>query len=199
MKKSPDITWLKIVDSTNAEAGRRIPESDRDSVFAAFEQTAGRGQGDHEWSSLPGQNLTLSILFHPGIEARDADLLSCAVTLGIRDYLLSYRISSRIKRPNDIWVGTDKISGMLIENVIEGSGIKHTIIGIGFNLNQTEWPENIPNPVSLSILTGKKYEVKVEAGKLCAFIFNRLDLISSDAGKVLLRKEFSANSFMLRE
>jgi len=191
MKNTPDIQWLKIVDSTNAEARRRISECCEDIVIAASEQTAGRGQGDHKWSSLPGQNITLSILIHPGLEVQDADLLSCAVTLGIIDYLTSNGVRSRIKLPNDIWVGADKISGMLIENILDGSLIRESIIGIGLNLNQTEWPADIPNPVSLSLLTGKKYKAKDEAASLCSFIFNRISDFSSDSGRSLLRREFA--------
>ncbi len=57
----------------------------------------------------------------------------------------------RIKWPNDIYVADRKICGILIENSITANGINHCIVGMGINVNQTEFRSDAPNPVSLSM------------------------------------------------
>ena len=114
------IIWVESSKSTNSELRRRIDSLDNLSVIAAAEQTAGRGQGDHSWFSSPRTNLTFSMLlrFGPGfpvtLGASEAVTVTHIAALAVRDYLLTKGIDSRIKWPNDIWVGDRKICGMLI-------------------------------------------------------------------------------------
>lgn len=77
----------------------------------------------------------------------------------MREFFAEYGIEVWMKPPNDIWVGARKICGMLIENILQGREISKTIFGIGVNVNQTEFPDFLPNPVSMAQLTGKKYEL----------------------------------------
>ncbi len=66
----------------------------------------------------------------------------------------------RIKWPNDIYVGYQKLGGMLILNTLKGDKIEHTVVGIGLNINQKVFDNNLPNPVSLSLLTGQDHPVE---------------------------------------
>lgn len=170
------------------------------SVVATLEQTAGRGQGTHTWHSRKGCNLTFSILFRPEkLNVSDILLLTCATTLGIRDYLADKGVEAGIKWPNDIWVGKRKICGILIENILDGNSVSASIIGIGFNLNQCRWPANLPNPVSLKQLTGKKYDLKEELASLTDKVCRRFSQMGSDAGRSKLQEEFGKNVFRLPE
>ena len=168
MEKLTGIRWYDTVESTNDEARKAVGELDNLSVFAARCQTAGRGQGDHKWHSRPGENLTFSVVMKFGegglapLAARDMLLITETVTLALRRYLLRKRISARIKWPNDIYVGDRKICGILIENILQGPEVSSSIVGIGLNLNQTEFPPDLPNPVSLSLLTGRHYDTEKE-------------------------------------
>ena len=193
------IIWLDKTESTNKCIREAFESSDNLSVIAATEQLACRGQGDHTWHSLRGQNLTFSMLFKPsGMEAKDIQLISCAVTLGILDYLKSEGIQNcRIKWPNDIWVGDKKICGILIENILDGTFVKGSIIGIGFNLNQDHWPPELPNPISLKQLSGKCYDPHAELKILTEKICRRLAHTDYDDGRRELQEEFGKNVFRL--
>ena len=134
-------------------------------------QTAGRGCGSNSWESERGKNLTFSVLLHPTEIPADSQFrISEAVSVAICETLercfrpLSPADSSpdsgeqevTIKWPNDIYVGDRKICGILIENQLRGRLISDSIVGIGLNVNQTEFRSDAPNPVSVAQITGHK-------------------------------------------
>ena len=111
-------------------------------------QDDGRGQGSHKWHSKPGENLLLSLLLFPAfLSASDQFQLSRVASLALIDTLKYLGLLPDIKWPNDILINRRKLAGILIENGISGKNLSHTIIGIGLNLNQTEFP---PFPVEAS-------------------------------------------------
>lgn len=159
---------FREVSSTNSVLAdmalkEKLPEG---TVITADFQTFGRGQKDNRWESRRGENLTFSILLYPDfIEPAEQFILSMAISLGVADYLSEFTNDYRIKWPNDIYVGNDKISGILIENSIEGSNIRYSIAGIGLNLNQTEF-SGAANPVSLKMITGMEHVPDQEIDRL---------------------------------
>ena len=160
MKAEIPITWFDSIDSTNSEARRRLPANAKMSVYAAKFQTAGRGQRGNKWSSAAGQNLTFSVLLNfthpqmPDLAVRNQFLLSIASALSVSDLLRKLNIRNTIKWPNDIYIGRRKVCGMLIENIVGNAGLEHSIIGIGLNLNQTEFPPELVNPTSVLVSSG---------------------------------------------
>lgn len=163
-----NIIWLESTDSTNDELRRRLNLSGNLTIIAAERQSAGRGQGDHTWHSEPGRNLTFSVLLrHRCLKASDALAVTSIMALGIRDYLHTKGIEPWIKWPNDIWVSEKKICGILVENSMRAGKIDFSIVGVGLDLNQTEWPSDLPNPVSLKELTGTEYDTREELRQLC--------------------------------
>ena len=197
------IIWLDSAKSTNSELRMRLEELDNLSVIAAVEQTAGRGQGSHTWYSSPRTNLTFSILYRfpedgQGLlKVADMLLVTQITTLGIRDYLLSKGITAGIKWPNDIWVGDRKICGILIENILDGDRIEASIVGIGLDVNEETWPEELPNPVSMKQLTGVHYELVSELEELCESISKRYFQSMDEEGRKSLEKEFTKHMFRL--
>lgn len=197
------IIWLDSAKSTNSELRMRLGELDNLSVIAAVEQTAGRGQGSHTWYSSPRTNLTFSILYRfpedgQGLlKVADMLLVTQITTLGIRDYLLSKGITAGIKWPNDIWVGDRKICGILIENILDGDRIEASIVGIGLDVNEETWPEELPNPVSMKQLTGIHYELVSELEELCESISKRYFQSMDEEGRKSLEKEFTEHMFRL--
>lgn len=186
------ITWLKSTDSTNSELRRRLKQSDDLSIIAAEMQSAGRGQGEHTWHSEPGRNLTFSILLrHRCLKASDALAVTSIMTLGICDYLRTKGIEPWIKWPNDIWVGEKKICGILVENTVNAGKIEFSIVGVGLDLNQTEWPPELPNPVSLKNLTGKEYDTHQELRQLSDALARRSAQASAPGGAAEIIDEFS--------
>ena len=152
-------------------------------VWSDF-QTEGKGQISNVWESEAGQNLTFSMLFFPScVAASEQFLLSQFVSLGIVDYLKnSVGMSDvTIKWPNDIYWKNKKICGILIENLLVGPSISHTIVGIGLNVNQKKFLSDAPNPVSMSMATKRTFNVEVELPKLVESIKARyLQLIKND-------------------
>lgn len=130
-------------------------------IFAAHEQTAGIGQRGNCWVSAPHENLTGSVILKPHfLPFADQFRLTQAVSLALIDFLdpfLPNHCKLQIKWPNDIYVDTKKICGILISNQIKGEHMGTSIIGIGLNVNQTQFPDWVPNPVSLRQITGETY------------------------------------------
>ena len=152
MKNKTDIIWLDSAESSNDEARKAIDSLDNLSVVAVVNQTKGRGQGDHDWSTSPGQNLTFSIILkNLQLSAMVLPDISLETARSVVDFLASYRICARIKLPNDVYVGDNKICGILIENSLKGGLIDWSIIGVGINVYQDSWPEWIPNPTSMTL------------------------------------------------
>jgi BirA family biotin operon repressor/biotin-[acetyl-CoA-carboxylase] ligase len=188
------IKWFKELDSTNDELLRHISEYDNLSVVAALRQTAGRGQRGNRWVSEGGENLTFSLLLRPsGLPATEFMSLTYLATLSVKGWLCSQGVPAVIKWPNDIYVGNRKICGMLVENTLSGRRIAASVIGIGLNLNQTEFPGELTNPTSLKRLTGKDYPLEETLKELLeGFDFPALE---SRAGRVRLWEDYQDGLF----
>jgi BirA family biotin operon repressor/biotin-[acetyl-CoA-carboxylase] ligase len=199
MEDSAAIIWLKLTDSTNDEARRRLDVLDNLSVVAARTQTSGRGQGDHTWTSEPGQNLTFTFVlkFPPCAPLAASEILRITqtVTYALREYLLSKGVAARIKWPNDIYVGDKKICGILIENILDGKQVAASMVGIGLNLNQLRFPADLPNPVSLRQLTGRRYDLREELVLLREELKKSASLLDSQEGRTELARYFDAYVF----
>ena len=190
------IKWFGELDSTNNELLRHIRDYDNLSVIAAVSQTAGRGQRGNRWLSKPGDNLTFSLLLRPEkLPAREVMALTCLATLAVRDTLRGEGVPAVIKWPNDIYVGKKKICGMLVENGLDGADIDWSVIGIGINLNQTEFPGEILNPVSLKRLTGRTYELEPFLEKVCGEVEKRLPELASAESRNGLREAYEQDLF----
>ena len=128
-------------------------------VVVADYQTAGKGCGTNSWESERGKNLTFSMLIHPtDIPASQQFRITEVVSVALCEVLEQYIGDVSIKWPNDIYMGDKKICGVLIENRLQGNVIVDSIIGIGLNVNQTEFVSDAPNPVSLCQLLGREID-----------------------------------------
>ncbi len=165
MTKKHDIIWLDSTDSTNYEAKRHISNIDNLSVLSALKQTSGRGQAGNSWSSADGENLLFSIVLRfddSPFQAYDQFAISQAAALSVVDFLAQHSIEAKIKWPNDIYVGNNKICGILIENTLKGEFLSSSIVGIGINVNQKDFPSELPNPISMISLMedGKRFDLR---------------------------------------
>ena len=190
------IKWFEEVDSTNNELLRHVGDYDNLSVVAAVNQTAGRGQRGNRWISAPGDNLTFSFLLKPsGLPAREVMAVTCLATLAVRDALREEGVPAVVKWPNDIYVGRRKICGMLVENGLEGTDIAWSVVGIGINLNQTEFPGSVLNPTSLKRLTGRDYDPGSFLEKLCNRLESLLPALHNPEGRNGLRNAYERDLF----
>lgn len=159
-----DLRLYETLDSTNKESQRLLVSGQKlhGSAILALSQTEGRGQYGRSWFSQPGHHLAISIILQPSnMPLEDLPLLSLKTSIAVVRSLMALApdLKPRIKWPNDIYVGDLKLAGILIENSITSSKVQHSIIGIGMNVNESEFPSDIPNPVSLFMLTGRKFEI----------------------------------------
>jgi BirA family biotin operon repressor/biotin-[acetyl-CoA-carboxylase] ligase len=108
----------------------------------------------------------MSMLLYPAFLSASAQFhLSRMVSLALCDVLRTLGIESRIKWPNDILSNKGKIAGILIEHSITAGKLTHSILGIGLNLNQAEFPD-FPVPASSVRLESGKFSDVSEVGKL---------------------------------
>ena len=166
MTKKHDIIWFDSVNSTNDVARCHIHDLDNLSVVSASCQTSGRGQGDRRWLSEPGRNLLFSIVLksssgRESLKAHEQFAISATTAESVVELLERHGIGAWIKPPNDIYVGRDKICGILIENSLRGNILEHSIIGVGLNVNQTEFDPTLPNPISMSSITAETYDTHI--------------------------------------
>ena len=159
------IIRIDETDSTNRWMKELIQlhpseETQHEMVVVCDYQTAGRGCGSNSWEAEQGKNLLMSVLMHPKkVSARTQFIITQIVSVALCrtiETVIGSEHRVTIKWPNDIYVGDKKICGVLIENSIAGRRIKDCIIGIGLNVNQTEFRSDAPNPVSIAQLTGKE-------------------------------------------
>ncbi len=169
---------------------------DEGTVVRAIEQTAGKGQPGNHWESEAKKNITMSLLLRPEfLSIVDHFYISIAISLGITDYLNSKDINGVcIKWPNDIYVDSNKICGILIENSIIGHTIDSSIIGIGLNINQKIFLSNAPHPISLTNITGETYDVQSELNLLCNYLFRRYAMLAN-GGQEKLKEEYIARLY----
>ena len=154
------IYHFDITASTNDDA-RDEKYREGDVVWADF-QTAGRGQRGHEWHSRKGENLTFSVVLEPTfVPIAKQFSVSEIVALSLVDMLAEYGIDAKIKWTNDIYVGDKKLVGILIEHSLAPTSLRRTIVGVGINVNQTEFDASLPNPVSMAQLLGKELNAEV--------------------------------------
>jgi BirA family biotin operon repressor/biotin-[acetyl-CoA-carboxylase] ligase len=167
-----NLITIKQVDSTNNYLKDLLSNSkpvSEGTVIMAESQYAGRGQQQNRWHSEDGKNLTFSILLKPIFLAVTQQFdLTRAVSLGIINALEPHLGAQvKIKWPNDIYFENGKLGGILIENMVQGSQIKNSIVGIGLNINQEGFPLDVPNAVSLKQILRKDYDLKLLLSDIC--------------------------------
>jgi BirA family transcriptional regulator, biotin operon repressor / biotin---[acetyl-CoA-carboxylase] ligase len=139
---SPTIFTLETIDSTNNEAKRLIEKGYTHLVVTADAQTAGKGQQGRQWQSNLGGLYYSYATTTPSFNHQDID----TVTLDVGNRLINLirsltNIPVELEWPNDIILGFKKCGGILIECNSSASKVSpnYAIIGIGLNLNQTEF------------------------------------------------------------
>jgi BirA family biotin operon repressor/biotin-[acetyl-CoA-carboxylase] ligase len=146
------ITMIEHIDHTTStnDLAHDAKYRHMDIIWAEH-QSAGRGQRGHTWHSTEGENITFSVVLEPHfLPITEQFLLSEIVALALVETLRHYNIACRIKWTNDIYAEDNKIAGVLIEHALSGERIERTIVGIGLNVNQREFPAELPNPTSMA-------------------------------------------------
>jgi BirA family biotin operon repressor/biotin-[acetyl-CoA-carboxylase] ligase len=151
------IHYIEQTTSTNDEARKECYDH-LDAIWSEY-QTSGRGQRGHSWHSAEGENVTFSVVLKPTfLPVVEQFLLSEVVALALVDTMAEYGIECRIKWTNDLYAGDSKLAGVLIEHQLSTEGFVRTIVGIGLNVNQREFPADLPNPTSMALLRSVSFD-----------------------------------------
>ena len=142
-------------------------------VVITDEQTAGKGQRGNTWEAEPRQNLTFSVILKPTFLAVNKQFyLNIVICLALKDYLRQKTSGTlHIKWPNDILVHEKKISGILIENQLQGNLISNSVAGIGLNMNQKSFRS--ATATSLSLVIGQEFDLGEELSIVLGCIESR--------------------------
>jgi len=199
----PDFKFYNVVDSTNDIAKEliRCKSNVNGTVIQAEHQLKGRGRKNNVWESNPKENLLFSIIITPqSIHPSRQFLINELVSVTLRDFLQTHIPDApvKIKWPNDVYVGNKKIAGILIEHSITGASITHSIIGIGVNVNQTDFNPLLPCPTSLKIETGRHHDVKELCINYSHTFLNLFDSFSAEK-EPALTATYTNHLFRLHE
>jgi BirA family transcriptional regulator, biotin operon repressor / biotin---[acetyl-CoA-carboxylase] ligase len=171
--------WLET-DSTNllasraaAEADTRLEARSEGEVFLAEEQTAGRGRGNNQWYSERGTGIYCSVILRPQITPSDTLWLSLISAVAVQDAVKEITgQATDIRWPNDLLINDKKFSGILAELSTEADRVRYAIVGIGVNVNQQAFPQDLrDSATSLRLATGREWS-RVE---LTAALLKSLD------------------------
>ena len=188
---------LSEVDSTNNFAATLISDQlcQNGAVIMADYQSKGKGQRGNTWTANKGENLILSLVYMPdNLSVLEQIQLNWCTSLAIVSVLSDFEIHATVKWPNDIFVGKNKIAGILIENQLIGQRVSSSIIGIGLNVNQL----NFQLPFATSMKIEKKstfsiYDVKKKlVDKMNDFIGLDFNVLKDKYEKILFHNNQAA-------
>lgn len=196
-----NIQFYGSLESTNTFATKCLKEAEvqEGTVICTDFQAAGKGHQGNRWESEDGKNLLFSVILYPSSVSPDNQyFISMAISLGIYDFLHNLVPEVKIKWPNDIYVKYDKIAGILIENSVMGETIESCIAGIGININQEKFSRDIPNPVSLKMITGKESDTRTCLMEVLNYLDNRYKQMLY-GNRDLIRDEYVSSMYRAGE
>ena len=146
-----------------------------------------------------GGNLIVSVVWEPAfLPASQQFLISEAVSLALVDTMAACGIETRIKWTNDIYAGDRKLVGTLIENNLSGGVIARSILGIGINVNQTEFDPSLPNPCSMRQLIGQTLDRDALQHRLAEALATRYEQLER-GDREALQADYRSHLYRLNE
>ena len=168
-------------------------------IVWAERQTAGRGQRGHSWSSVGGLDLTFSMLLCPAFLAASEQFWMLRVAaLALSDTFAEFGLEARIKWTNDIYIGDRKITGVLIENKLDGDRLSRMIIGTGINVNSLTFDPSLPNPTSMAAETGRSFDRQEVLERFAANIGRRYGMLKAGE-RDILKSDYDARLYAIGE
>ena len=194
-----DLRFFDTLESTNKYCELLDPASVGEfTVVCARRQTSGIGQRGNVWVSEPYKNLTFSIVLKPlFLKAAEQYSLTMALAVAVAETVTTLLSGKRavIKWPNDIYVEDRKICGILTSNQLVGDAIRQSVCGIGLNVNQTLFPDWVPNPTSLRLEADREFDVEAVLASLLESVKDCYEALGGDAGS--LRDRYMSRLYRL--
>ena len=194
--------------STNADLPITVSKNSLNTniVLYTYKQRAGKGQIGRKWHSGVDKNLTFSL--HIGINqllAPNQFHFNLIISLALRDWIAFVLEDSavendacRIKWPNDIYTKNKKLAGILIQNTLVDKYISKSLVGIGVNVNELNFPDDLPNPVSFAQITEIEYDLNLLFANMLLYLekrFHDYDQMSFQK----LKKLYVAKMYLLNQ
>ena len=154
-----DIVYFKEIDSTNRYAKKLAAEgAAHGTLVLADTQTAGRGRRGHSWISPAGSSISMTLILRPEVPPAQVAKISLLTALATANAIRRVTgLDARIKWPNDIVAGGRKVCGMLMEMDATPEKVASVVAGVGINVHQTQFPEEIAHSASsLDLLAGRR-------------------------------------------
>lgn len=139
------VLYTQEIDSTNNWAKKEAAVGGPAGLTAIADiQTQGKGRRGREWKTQGGTNIMMTVLLRPEFSPEKASMLTIVMGLSVAQAIEKETgLQAQIKWPNDVVVSGKKLSGILTEMTTCGTGIDYVVSGVGINVNQTEFPEEI--------------------------------------------------------
>jgi BirA family transcriptional regulator, biotin operon repressor / biotin---[acetyl-CoA-carboxylase] ligase len=179
------IRFFSTIDSTNVLAMREAEKGAVEgTVYLADEQTSGRGRGAHEWHSPTGTGIYASIVLRPRVAPADVLWFSLAAGLAVREAVRTVTsLEADLRWPNDLLFGKRKFCGILTELNAEVTRVRHMVIGIGINVHQERFPDDLGSlATSLRIETGREWSRQALLVALLQALHHEVNALTSPTG-----------------
>lgn len=172
------------------------------SVFLAEEQTAGRGRGGNQWVSARSTGIYCSVILRPDLPPSEALIISLAAGLAVHSAIrhIDERMNPDLKWPNDVLLEGKKFCGILTEMNAEATRVRHIVVGIGINVNQVKFPEDLREiATSLQQASGSEWSrVELTAALLKSLHREYRDLLEKPGAHDSVLRRFAEHSSFAR-
>ncbi|MBO5373527.1 MAG: biotin--[acetyl-CoA-carboxylase] ligase [Lachnospiraceae bacterium] len=190
-----EMHYFDVTDSTNMQARRLAEEGSlHGTLVVAGSQQAGKGRSGRTWDSKPDNGIFMTLLLRPKIAPQNASMLTLVAALAVSKAIRKMTgLLVQIKWPNDIVYNGKKICGILTEMSAEVAHIHYVIVGIGINVTNTEFSEEISAvATSLFLESGKKTDRSELIAEVCAFFEQEYAVFCEKEDMSTLLKEYNA-------
>jgi BirA family transcriptional regulator, biotin operon repressor / biotin---[acetyl-CoA-carboxylase] ligase len=192
--------YYKIGSTNTAAMSAAAEGAPEGSVFLAEEQTAGRGRGANVWQSPRSTGIYCSVVLRPGLAPAQVLVLSLAAGLAVQAAIreIDSRVMADLKWPNDLLIDGKKVCGILTEMNAEATRVRHIVVGIGINVNQADFPKELP-ATSLRLVSGAAWSrVELAAALLKSLDREYRELTGDREARESILRRFAENSSWVR-
>lgn len=192
--------FYRIGSTNTAAMAAAAVGAEQGSVFLAEQQTAGRGRGSNSWHSPRSSGIYCSVILRPALPPSDVLVLSLAAGLAVQAAIrqIDSRLAPDLKWPNDVLIEDKKVCGILTEMNAEATRVRFIVVGIGINVNQTSFPEDLA-AISLRQATGQDWSrVELVAALLKSLDREYSEIVASPSARQSILRRFAQNSSWVR-
>lgn len=190
-----DILFLPEIDSTNIEAKRQGEAGGKHGLLVIAEkQSAAKGRRGKQWNSKPGENAHFSILLRPDIRPKHAPMLTLVMALSVAQAIKDVvNQETCIKWPNDIVMNGKKICGILTEMSSEIDYVNHVVIGVGININQTHFEQELrEKATSILLETGRNIRRSILVARVMERFEQNYECFLKSEDLSLMKQDYEA-------